>query len=240
MLMNLDTTKTRDRDIRNWAAFFFYSNYLLMLILSFIGYAFYAFQLLVIMFFRHDLAFKNHAPRMIPLILTTLVAIVFVCWKSFDDFGFYLCFDFFHDFSGSFCNTMASTFFKSQYNQQNSLIFSRYVPIMAFLVLNWPHDCYRCLGKDPDRIFSIHQLTKEEKTLREIRNKYGEQRQMFDSIDYSNPLEISRYRDDFERKQNLTFVRSKVQSSHRPTVRSARQPLGMVCDYELVSNLDKD
>ena len=25
----------------------------------------------------------------------------------------------------------------------------------AFFLLNQPHDCFRCLGKDPDRVFSI-------------------------------------------------------------------------------------
>ena len=27
--------------------------------------------------------------------------------------------------------------------------------IWAFFLLDKPHDCFRCLGKDPDRIFSI-------------------------------------------------------------------------------------
>ena len=28
------------------------------------------------------------------------------------------------------------------------------LPILAYLILNEPHDCYVCLGKDPDRIYS--------------------------------------------------------------------------------------
>ena len=32
--------------------------------------------------------------------------------------------------------------------------------IWAFFLLNTPHDCFRCLGKDPDRIFSIYQYNR--------------------------------------------------------------------------------
>lgn len=28
--------------------------------------------------------------------------------------------------------------------------------ILAFFVLNNPHDCYMCIGKDPERIYSAH------------------------------------------------------------------------------------
>ena len=56
----------------------------------------------------------------------------------------------------------------------NLFLFSRSVPIIAFLILNQPHDCYKCLGKDPDRVFSVNQLTEREAMLREIKNKFGE------------------------------------------------------------------
>ena len=28
------------------------------------------------------------------------------------------------------------------------------LPMLAFFIFNDPHDCYTCLGKDPDRIYS--------------------------------------------------------------------------------------
>mmetsp|Transcript_6079 Transcript_6079/g.8183 ORF Transcript_6079/g.8183 Transcript_6079/m.8183 type:complete len:116 (+) Transcript_6079:42-389(+) len=28
------------------------------------------------------------------------------------------------------------------------------IPVGAFFILNKPHDCYMCLGKDPERIYS--------------------------------------------------------------------------------------
>ena len=47
------------------------------------------------------------------------------------------------------------------------------VPIWAFFILDKPHDCFRCLGKDPDRIFSIDQYRKDEIVALKMRNKYG-------------------------------------------------------------------
>ena len=47
------------------------------------------------------------------------------------------------------------------------------VPFIFFFILNRPHDCFMCLGKDPDRRFSVFQLTKEELQQREHQVKYG-------------------------------------------------------------------
>ena len=41
----------------------------------------------------------------------------------------------------------------------------------AYFWLNEPHDCYVCLGKDPDRIYSSFQLTLEERARRQLRAK---------------------------------------------------------------------
>ena len=35
-------------------------------------------------------------------------------------------------------------------------------PFIFFFILNKPHDCFICLGKDPERRFSMFQLTREE------------------------------------------------------------------------------
>ena len=45
------------------------------------------------------------------------------------------------------------------------------IPILAYFWLNEPHDCYVCLGKDPDRIYSSFQLTLEERARRQLRAK---------------------------------------------------------------------
>ena len=37
------------------------------------------------------------------------------------------------------------------------------IPFLTFYLLDRPHDCFECLGKDPDRIYSSLQLTKLER-----------------------------------------------------------------------------
>ena len=49
------------------------------------------------------------------------------------------------------------------------------LPVVAFLLLNDPHDCFRCLGKDPDRVFSIQQYSKIELKHLRLRQKFGKQ-----------------------------------------------------------------
>ena len=46
-------------------------------------------------------------------------------------------------------------------------ILAELVPFISYLWLNEPHDCFRCLGKDPDRRYSIFQLTRRESLMRE-------------------------------------------------------------------------
>ena len=41
-------------------------------------------------------------------------------------------------------------------------VFVYLLPVWAFLAFTEPHDCYKCLGKDPDRNFSIFQLSRAE------------------------------------------------------------------------------
>ena len=33
------------------------------------------------------------------------------------------------------------------------------LPVASFLILNYPHDCYKCLSKDPDHKFSKYEYT---------------------------------------------------------------------------------
>ena len=107
------------------------------------------------MFWRHNLAFRNHAPRLMPLAFLTLGAISFVGTFTFTTASFNFCVDFVGEPFGSFCTHQAKTFFARGRGTSNFIILMRTVPMISFLLLNKPHDCYRCLGKDPDRIFSI-------------------------------------------------------------------------------------
>lgn len=47
------------------------------------------------------------------------------------------------------------------------------VSILAFFVLDTPHDCYVCLGKDPDRIYSGFQLNLEQRARRNYRARFN-------------------------------------------------------------------
>ena len=46
-------------------------------------------------------------------------------------------------------------------------------PSLTFFAFNQPHDCFVCLGKDPERIYSRFQLNREERMLRILRAKQG-------------------------------------------------------------------
>ena len=51
--------------------------------------------------------------------------------------------------------------------------FAIIIPVATFFALDQPHDCFVCLGKDPDRNYSIHQLKRVEKARRKIQAKFG-------------------------------------------------------------------
>ena len=54
------------------------------------------------------------------------------------------------------------------------------LPIIIFFLLNEPHDCFVCLGKNPDHIYSIYQLTLEERAIRHMKAKFSKKEQSND------------------------------------------------------------
>ena len=42
------------------------------------------------------------------------------------------------------------------------------IPFFIFLAFNKPHDCFKCLGKDPERRYSIFQFNKFEREQRRM------------------------------------------------------------------------
>ena len=52
-------------------------------------------------------------------------------------------------------------------------ILAELLPFVFYFWLNEPHDCFVCLGKDPDRRFSVFQLTHRENMIREHQVQYG-------------------------------------------------------------------
>ena len=65
----------------------------------------------------------------------------------------------------SFCPTLFSeqvSFFSSAKAYSQVFLFIDLVvllPVVTFLLFDNPHDCFTCLGKDPDRIYSSFQLS---------------------------------------------------------------------------------
>lgn len=54
------------------------------------------------------------------------------------------------------------------------IVIAQYlVPVVFFLLIDKPHDCFQCLGKDPDRIYSSFQLKKSERIARKMFAKYS-------------------------------------------------------------------
>ena len=47
------------------------------------------------------------------------------------------------------------------------------LPLVTFMVLDDPHDCFMCLGKDPERVYSSHQLSRKELAERKMVAKYS-------------------------------------------------------------------
>ena len=61
--------------------------------------------------------------------------------------------------SRGICSTIEAGFKDKEYGfyspiYQAGYSFFSILPFIAFLVLNRPHDCYRCVGKDPERKYS--------------------------------------------------------------------------------------
>ena len=53
--------------------------------------------------------------------------------------------------------------FQTEWGDQNLTAFGIYVynmiimlPVIVFFLLDQPHDCFTCLGKDPDHIYSTY------------------------------------------------------------------------------------
>ena len=79
----------------------------------------------------------------------------------------------------SYCIGILEYFEKFSINYQvASLQFALYyeqliLPVVVFLMFDDPHDCFTCLGKDPERKYSRFQLTIEERRNRRMIARFG-------------------------------------------------------------------
>ena len=149
------------------------------------------------MYRYHRFEYYQHRNSLLALLFTTYFSMIILFVLG--SMGFYLTFclagetELEYKDSGAFytpeatgsdgiCGWYVNSFYDalhSSKNKQNmSLLFFtvtmlELTPFIAFYFLNRPHDCFVCLGKDPDRIYSSLQLTKQERVARKMFGKYS-------------------------------------------------------------------
>ena len=145
------------------------------------------------MYTHHRFEFYTHAKRMIALYLATMLS----CASVFFAFavGTYgaVCLaaagSFFPDWDKaayydpdspdpgmcSYVATQAQDAFTGAAYPTILLVFDLFllIPVLTFLLFDNPHDCFVCLGKDPERIYSIYQLKKQERKERKMYARYS-------------------------------------------------------------------
>ena len=126
------------------------------------------------MYKRHNYEFKRHAFRLISLQCVLFFSLVYAV------VGFYcvalvstcILSESTYLEAGDYNDFCTQIFIvKNVFQDQASLIYMAFIvaellPFVFFFSLNDPHDCFQCLGKDPDRRYSVFQLTRYEKLIR--------------------------------------------------------------------------
>ena len=128
-----------------------------------------------LMFKRHKYEYKRHAVRLISLQCIILFSLTYAV------IGFYsvtlvsACLSSETNYleageRNDFC-VMVFTITNVSPRQASltylCFIIAELLPFVFFFSLNDPHDCFSCLGKDPDRRYSVFQLTRRENLIRE-------------------------------------------------------------------------
>ena len=149
------------------------------------------------MYKSHRYEFNRHIKRKLTQFIATIISLLFVigfevalfyssiCQQSFlksnttNEKAFYSPTSLSYQGGGGFC-TYFMEYFVKFFDEENNVgmifwlvDFAIFIPIITFFIFDNPHDCFVCLGKDPDRRYSIHQLKVEEKVKRMIQAKYG-------------------------------------------------------------------
>ena len=126
------------------------------------------------MFRYHRLAYYDHRKALIALLLTTWISMFMQFAICLSGFWLAYCLAAEHEFNdepensaflgeGGFCHAFIYGFFDVLISPKNyqylsciylSLVMLQVIPLLAFYTFDRPHDCFVCLGKDPDRIYS--------------------------------------------------------------------------------------
>ena len=59
------------------------------------------------------------------------------------------------------------------------------LPYWAFLLFHDPHDCFKCLGKDPERNYSMFQFNRAELLKLRYCAKFGSRETLTSTIDFN-------------------------------------------------------
>ena len=138
------------------------------------------------MYCDHYMAFRGHIKSQMVLFISTEITLVALAgiqgWLSMIN----TCLSDKEEIVGSIfrptgiCSSILPSNFEKRYFALSYLAveFSLLLQIMAFFLFNKPHDCYRCLGKDPERIYSRFQLSKEQVARRVVRARFSREEEL--------------------------------------------------------------
>jgi len=153
------------------------------------------YNLIQSMYQYHRFEYANHSKNIIALLLATYFSQVLLLVFCFFSFTLLWCLagnneeypesrPFYSQDDDHYCGFFVAGFnslvaSKSRKSILTSVFLSINViemtPFLAFYLLDRPHDCFVCLGRDPDRIYSQMQLTLAERVQRKMFVKYSMQ-----------------------------------------------------------------
>ena len=156
-------------------ALLFYALTMSMLIVTGLN-AIVTFWLLYFMYKCHRFEFYKHYKKKVGLLIATLLAMSFMILLIIIAFNLTFCISQEEELNqgafyvvegrsseGGYCSFWANGFDEMIRDPENkrsiTLIYLFYnvlelTPFIAFYALENPHDCFVCLGKDPDRLYS--------------------------------------------------------------------------------------
>lgn len=124
-----------------------------------------AFKLLTFMYKNHRMVFKSHAKTLFSQATAILISSLIVFTFSYTNVLLNSClinegapnfFEYYKFDRGGVCNKVYSVYF-FLYSKKSGIIIQlmfelilSLVPISIFLLTQKPHDCFMCLGRDPD------------------------------------------------------------------------------------------
>ena len=137
----------------------------------------------------HRIEFKKHFWKMIRLLIFTEIGLLLMCSITLSNIYQLYCLNAYvkdnkamYDVTQTDDNICSNIVSYVQYLNKNDKVastqfviyyFQLLLPVVIFLMFDNPHDCFTCLGKDPERKYSRFQLTIEERNNRRMIARYS-------------------------------------------------------------------